>query len=76
MVLAISLGLPTMLATHSRSPPAEKAWSPAPVMTATLVLASSLTTAQILVSSQCRRPLVAFITSGRLMVITSTPFGL
>ncbi len=58
-------GISTVSATQDRLPPAEKARSPAPVTTATRTAGSASTTPQILVSSQCRRPLVAFITSGR-----------
>jgi hypothetical protein len=68
-------GLPTMPEIHSRSPPAENARSPAPVITATRVAGSSETADHTRVSSQCRRALVAFIEPGRSMVISSTPSG-
>ena len=69
------VGLPAMSSTSERSPPAENAL-PAPVTTTTRVFGSASTTGQICVNSQCRRALAAFSTSGRLMVTTSTPFGL
>jgi len=42
MVLATWAGLPAVSAIQSRSPPAEKARSPAPVTTATRISGSSL----------------------------------
>jgi len=74
IVRAAASALPAISSTRSRSPPAENAL-PAPVTTATRVSGSASTVSQTWVSSQCRRAFVAFRTSGRLIVMRSTPFG-
>ena len=47
MTAVTTSGSPIMPSIHSRSPPAEKARSPAPVTTTTFTLASSLITFQL-----------------------------
>ncbi len=74
MVRAAASGFPAIFSTSERSPPAENAL-PAPVTSATRTSGSASTVSHTWVSSQCRRAFVAFITSGRLIVIRSTPCG-
>jgi hypothetical protein len=72
MVRATAAGLPATSSTISRSPPAENAL-PAPVTRATRAAGSASSVRHTWVSSQWSRALVAFSTSGRLMVIRTTP---
>ena len=74
IVRARRLGSRLLASTIARSPPAEKA-RPAPVTTATRASASASRVSQIWLSSQCSRSLVAFSTSGRLIVMSTTPLG-
>ena len=74
MVRVAAAASPAISSTSDRSPPAEKA-RPAPVTRATRAAGSASMVSQTWVSSQWSLALVAFITSGRLMVMSTTPLG-